>query len=143
MPRQLEQLPSSATHLFLSVGGNDGLRYLDSIGYLDREVGSFSEAIQKLQAIQQDFRESYRSVVQEVLSAGLPTDLCMVNNGNFQERGIQGLLDTILPVVNDVIIEVATGEGLPLIDLGRTLTEPDLDYANPIEPAAHGGEKIT
>ncbi|MFB6248152.1 MAG: hypothetical protein ABEL97_06255 [Salinibacter sp.] len=41
-----------------------------------------------------------------------------------------------------MIIEVATEEGLPLIDLGRTLSEPDLDYANPIEPAAHGGEKI-
>jgi hypothetical protein len=23
------------------------------------------------------------------------------------------------------------------------LNEPDLDYANPIEPAAHGGEKIS
>jgi hypothetical protein len=29
VPRQMERLPGSATQLFLSVGGNDGLRYLD------------------------------------------------------------------------------------------------------------------
>lgn len=142
VPRQLEQLPASATHLVLSVGGNDGLRYLDSIERFDREVGSFSEAIQKLRAIQADFRDSYCSVAQEVLGAGLPTTLCTVYNGNFPEKHRQNLVDTILPAINHVIIEVATEEGLPLIDLGRTLGEPDLDYANPIEPSAHGGKKI-
>ncbi|MCS3632047.1 lysophospholipase L1-like esterase [Salinibacter ruber] len=142
VPRQLERLPGSATHLFLSVGGNDGLRYLDSIGRLNREVESFTEAIRKLRAIQSDFRESYRSVVWEVLGAGLPTTLCTVYNGNFLEEERQDLVDTILPTINDVIIEVGIEKGLPLIDLGRTLDEPALDYANPIEPAAHGGEKI-
>lgn len=140
--RQMERLPSSATHLFLSVGGNDGLRYLDSIEQFGREVGSFSEALQKLRAIQANFRDAYRPMIREVLSEGLPTALCTVYNGNFPEKSVQDLVDTILPVINDVIIEVATEEGLPLIDLGRTLGEPSLDYANPIEPAAHGGKKI-
>jgi len=54
----------------------------------------------------------------------------------------QDLVDTILPVINDVIVEMATREGLPLIDLGRALCEPDRDYANPIEPPARGGKKI-
>lgn len=142
VPRQMRRLPASATYLVLSVGGNDGLRYLDSIDRFDREVSSFSEAIQKLKAIRADFQESYHSVAREVLDAGLPTTLCTIYNGNFPEPRRQALVDTILPALNDVIIEVAIEEGLPLIDLGRALDEPDLDYANSIEPAAPGGEKI-
>lgn len=141
VPRQMRRLPNSATHLFLSVGGNDGLRYLDAIEGFDREVQSFSGAVRRLREIQEDFREDYRPVLQEVLRAGLPTALCTVYNGNFQEE-VQDVVDTILPVINDVIIEAAVREGLPLIDLGRALCEPDRDYANSIEPSAQGGQKI-
>jgi lysophospholipase L1-like esterase len=142
VPRQMRQLPNSATHLFLSAGGNDGLRYLDAIEGFDKEVQSFSGAVRRLREIQEDFREDYRPVLQEVLRAELPTALCTVYNGHFQERETQDLIDTILPVINDVIIEAAVREGLPLIDLGRALCEPDRDYKNSIEPSAHGGEKI-
>jgi len=142
VPRQMRRLPNSATHLFLSVGGNDGLRYLDAIEGFDKEVQSFSGAVRRLREIQEDFREDYGPVLQEVLRAGLPTALCTVYNGNFQEEEIQDVVDTILPVINDVIIEAAVREGLPLIDLGRTLCEPGRDYANPIEPSARGGQKI-
>ncbi|WP_263835104.1 SGNH/GDSL hydrolase family protein [Salinibacter sp.] len=142
VPRQMRQLPNSATHLFLSAGGNDGLRYLDAIEGFDREVQPFSGAVRRLREIQEDFREDYRPVLQEVLRAELPTALCTVYNGHFQERETQDLIDTILPVINDVIIEAAVREGLPLIDLGRALCEPDRDYANSIEPSAQGGQKI-
>jgi lysophospholipase L1-like esterase len=154
---QIERLPSSATHLFLSVGGNDALQHLDAIERFETEISRFSEAIKKLREIQEDFRRAYRPVVEELLGAGLPTTLCTIYNGNFQEASqqapsqqvmpqqalsLQALVDTILPVIGDVIVEAAAENGLPLIDLGRVLGEPDLDYANPIEPSAHGGAKI-
>jgi len=91
VPRQMRQLPNSATHLFLSVGGNDGLHYLDAIEGFDGEVQSFSGAVRRLREIQDDFREDYRPVLQEVLRAKLPTALCTVYNGNFEERGISRL----------------------------------------------------
>lgn len=154
---QIERLPSSATHLFLSVGGNDALQHLDAIKRFETEISRFSEAIKKLREIQEDFRRAYRPVVEELLGTGLPTTLCTIYNGNFQEASqqappqqvmpqqalsLQALVDTILPVIGDVIVEAAAENGLPLIDLGRVLDEPDLDYANPIEPSAHGGAKI-
>lgn len=164
---QIERLPSSATHLFLSVGGNDALQHLDAIKRFETEISRFSEAIKKLREIQEDFRRAYRPVVEELLGTGLPTTLCTIYNGNFQEASqqappqqapsqqapsqqvmpqqalsLQALVDTILPVIGDVIVEAAAENGLPLIDLGRVLGEPDLDYANPIEPSAHGGAKI-
>lgn len=154
---QIERLPSSATHLFLSVGGNDALQHLDAIKRFETEISRFSEAIKKLREIQEDFRRAYRPVVEELLGTGLPTTLCTIYNGNFQEASqqapsqqvmpqqalsLQALVNTILPVIGDVIVEAAAENGLPLIDLGRVLGEPDLDYANPIEPSAHGGAKI-
>lgn len=139
---QIERLPGSTTHLFLSAGGNDALQYLSAIERFETETHRFSEATEKLREIQEDFRQSYQLVVRELLGTGLPTTLCTIYNGNFPEASLQALVDTILPVINDVVVEAAIKSGLPLIDLGRTLDEPDLDYANPIEPSAHGGEKI-
>lgn len=154
---QIGRLPRSATHLFLSVGGNDALQYLSALERFEEELTRFSEAIEKLRQIQDTFRRSYLPVVQELLGTGLPTILCTIYNGNFQKASpgaafqrasfqqgmsLQALVDTILPIINDVILDAAIEYGLPLIDLGRALSEPALDYANPIEPSAHGGAKI-
>ena len=40
-----------------------------------------------------------------------------------------------------MILRAAFAQGLPVIDL-RLVCNEDADYANPIEPSAHGGEKI-
>lgn len=142
VPSQITAVPDSATHLVLSVGGNDALGYLDVIEGMQDQPVRFPEAIAKLQKFQTDLREKYEPVMGQLVEMGLPTALCTVYNGNFELQMLQDMIDTILPVINDVIREVALRHGLPLIDLGRALGEPDLDYANPIEPSAHGGEKI-
>jgi hypothetical protein len=46
-----------------------------------------------------------------------------------------------LTIFNDAIARQAFARGLPLIDL-RLVCNEDADYANPIEPSSHGGDKI-
>ena len=46
-----------------------------------------------------------------------------------------------LSLFNDVILTEAMRMRLPVLDL-RQIMDEDSDYANPIEPSAHGGEKM-
>ena len=61
------------------------------------------------------------------------------NHSQYIERRIA---IATLATFNDVIIRQAFQAGIPLIDLRLTCNEPQ-DYANPIEPSAIGGKKIT
>ncbi len=66
MTRQLEQLPENATHLVLSVGGNDALDYS---GFLLHEpANSFAEVLSRLAEIQEQFRRDYQGVLKCVLT---------------------------------------------------------------------------
>lgn len=141
VPAQIQDLPASATHLFLSAGGNDALTYLDAIQTRRSASVSFGAALKRLSDFRNDFAGRYAPVVEALLETGRPVSLCTVYSGRFEED-LQRLVDAALPAINDVIRGAALRKGLPLIDLDRTLDEPDRDYANPIEPSAHGGRKI-
>jgi hypothetical protein len=66
--------------------------------------------------------------------------ICTIYNGNL--TGQEGAAARVaLMAFNDVILRVAFESQLPVIDLRLVCTEP-ADYANPIEPSSHGGEKI-
>ena len=62
------------------------------------------------------------------------------NNGSSAEK-LQNSAMSALAVYNDVIMKQAVERSLPIIDL-RVLCNEDEDFANPIEPSAHGGMKI-
>ena len=61
-------------------------------------------------------------------------------NGSSADE-LQNSAMSALAVYNDVIMKQAVERGLPIIDL-RVLCNEDADFANPIEPSAHGGMKI-
>src|SRR5437588_8293332 len=62
--RQFDQVPADATHLLLSVGGNDAL---DRSGLLLHEpAGSFAEVLNRLADIHEQFRQDYRAVLDRV-----------------------------------------------------------------------------
>ncbi|MBF0236685.1 MAG: SGNH/GDSL hydrolase family protein [SAR324 cluster bacterium] len=136
---QLVALPADSTFLILSVGGNDALGYLNLFGEKVRDVG---EAILLLADVVQYFSEIYRGMLDNVLKKGLPIALCTIYLPRFPEKELQRVAVTALAVFNDVIIQEAFKHGLPLLDL-RLICHDDADYANPIEPSAHGGDKIT
>ncbi len=135
--RQLRRLPSDATHLFLSVGGNDALGHEAVLMAPTSNVG---EALMELMDAVEVFEQDYRRALAAVLSPGLPTIACTIYNGAFPEpegRIIRGAVR----LFNDSIFQAAFDAGVPVIDLRRVCTESG-DYWNPIEPNAVGGEKI-
>jgi lysophospholipase L1-like esterase len=135
---QLRHLPADATHLIVSVGGNDALGYIDFLGAPAR---STAEALLGLADIAAEFEGKYRDMLTEVLANGLPTAICTIYYPRFPDMDLQKIAVTGLTVFNDCITRAAFTHGIPLLDLRLICTEEG-DYADPIEPSARGGEKI-
>ncbi|MEO1433218.1 MAG: SGNH/GDSL hydrolase family protein [Cyanobacteria bacterium J06633_8] len=135
---QLEKLPKDATHLILSVGGNNAL---SCIGILNEKVASSAEVFIKLANLREDFEQQYQKLLQSILALKQQTAICTIYNPNYPESTYQRIGTTALAIFNDVIIQQAFQFGIPLIDLRLTCNEAS-DYANPIEPSCAGGEKI-
>ena len=136
---QLRLLPADATHLILSVGGNDALGHIDFLG---APAGSTAEALLGLAEIAADFERRYLAMLEAVLVRELPTAICTIYYPRFPDTTLQTIAVTALSVFNDCIVRAALVHRLPLLDLRFVCTE-DGDYADPIEPSARGGEKIS
>jgi len=135
---QVERLPADATHLVLSVGGNDAL--IQS-SVLDIAASSTAQAVGFLADVAEEFEQRYRFAVDACLRPGLPLSVCTIYNGSFPDPQYQRIVSTALTVFNDAILRVAIGHGLSVVDLRAVCARPE-DYANPIEPSSAGGEKI-
>jgi lysophospholipase L1-like esterase len=135
---RIQSIPFDATHLVLSVGGNDALSYLD---VLTDSAQSVAEVLSRFSAIQKEFEGNYLNMLDSVLEHKLPTALCTIYYPAYPEEDIQELTIAALSTFNDCIIRAAITNGLPLLDLRLICNEPS-DYANPIEPSSAGGDKI-
>lgn len=135
---QLKALPGDATHLLLSVGGNNALLRAE---VLETPVTSSGEALLLLSEVAAEFELNYRRAVSACLSRNLPLVVCTIYHGNFPEPSYQRRVVVALTLFNDVIIRTAVENRLRVIDLRLVCTSPE-DYANPIEPSASGGAKI-
>lgn len=136
---QLVDLPADATHLVLSVGGNDLLGCAGDM--LRTPVTVSSEAFLLLARVADVFESMYRRAVEGCLKTGLPLVVCTIYNGNFADREFQTLARVAVAQFNDAIFRVSLEKGLRTIDLRLICALPE-DYANPIEPSAIGGKKI-
>ena len=134
---QLTRVPDDATHLVISVGGNDALGESHVLGSPARMVG---EAVMMLADAQERFARSYSEMLERVLALGLPTALCTIYDTPSTAPNHR-IIRTALALFNDIITRAAFGNGLPLVDL-RLICNEDEDYANPIEPSSKGGEKM-
>jgi hypothetical protein len=135
--RQLARLPSDATHLVLSAGGNDALGHG---GLLDRRVSSSAEVLAALADATEAFAKRYTRLVDRLLALGHPLTLCTIYEGNLGVP-VQRLASVALAAFDDRILRVAASRGLPVVELRLICTDP-ADYANPIEPSVAGGAKI-
>jgi hypothetical protein len=135
---QVERVPRDATHLVLSVGGNDALW---QAGIIQAPARSVAGALDELAAITQDFERNYRTGVAECMTLALPLTICTVYNGCFLDPDYQRRISVALTVFNDVILRVGIEFSLAMIDLRAVCSSPD-DYANAIEPSSVGGAKI-
>jgi hypothetical protein len=135
---QIERLPADATHLVVSTGGNDAL---GEAHVLSRSVRQVAEAVMLLGEAQRRFAEDYAALVAALLRTALPVAVCTIYDTP-QTSADAAIIKTALSLFNDVITRAAFGARLPLIDLRLICCDPS-DYANPIEPSARGGDKIS
>jgi hypothetical protein len=135
---QVRRLPADASHLVVSMGGNDALFHA---GLLNTAVNSSAVALHLLAEAVQGFAASYRAALEALRRPGLPLTLCTIYNGHFDDASYQRIASTALTPFNDVIIRMGLLHGLDVIELRLVCTDPR-DYANPIEPSSRGGAKI-
>jgi hypothetical protein len=136
--RQIERIPTDATHLVLSVGGNDAL-YLQS-SVMGEASDSVHSSLGKMKASLKTFEQEYKQVMGELQKFDLPLIVCTIYDA------VPGLDDASLAglaIINDIITRTAFKERLTLIDL-RLLCDETVDYSeiSPIEPSHEGGRKI-
>lgn len=134
---QLQNVPSYATHLVISIGGNDALLNRD---VLWQPVASTTEALALFGERVSQFESSYRAAIDSALSLKRQTTTCTIYNGNL-DPDESALACIALTMFNDVILRVAFELRLSVIDL-RLICDEVVDYANPIEPSGTGGRKI-
>ena len=72
---QIPYIPVDATHLVLSIGGNDAL---DSIELLSRPTDSVRLALGYLNEIRSDFRRAYRAMLWQLLELQRPLVVCTI-----------------------------------------------------------------
>ena len=134
---QTAKVPADATHLVLSLGGNDALMNSD---VLNLPVSSTAEALRIFGERAGAFRSSYTAALDSLLALGRRTTVCTIYEGNF-EPPFAAPVRVALVFFNDVVLRAALERRLSVIDLRLVCTEPS-DYANEIEPSGAGGSKI-
>lgn len=137
VPGQLLAMPEGATHIALSVGGNDAL---ESLPALDTGCSNVFEALGILGELQRTFDHHYRSALLAAMKPGLPLMTCTIYDA---VPGLPPPLKTALSLFNDVICRHALAHQVPVLDLRGLLQDPeDYSTASPIEPSEMGGKKI-
>lgn len=134
---QLKHLPKDASHLVVSVGGNDALGALDSFSLPSVTV---RDALCELTDVKTEFERNYQRMLLEVLSRELPVTVCTIYDA---VPHLSNEARTALSIFNDTITRQAAGFGIPVIDLRHICIEAsDYSELSPIEPSAKGGRKI-
>ena len=143
--RQLDGAPADASHLVISVGGNDALAQSNMLG---EPAGSVGEALMTLARAREQFRREYREMLNAVLALGKATVVCTI----YDRLSLGAALGVTVPdevvqaavaMFNDVIIAEAVAWRVPVLDLRRICDDPR-DYSDifPIEPSAAGSRKF-
>lgn len=135
---QIALLPADASHLVVSIGGNDALRAVD---VLDATARSVADALVKIAAVREHFGRAYGAMLDSVVMLAVPTAVCTIYEARFPEPDRRRIAATALTAINDCITREAFRRGLALIDL-RLICSDDRDFANPIELSTRGGAKI-
>jgi hypothetical protein len=137
VPSQLPKLPSDASHIVLSIGGNNalGVAWL-----LPQPASTVESALAILGGQLARFASEYDTMLRALVETRRALCVCTIYDaipglGTPERAGLAGF--------NDVITRAAARYGLALIDLRVVCGESD-DFSSlsPIEPSSAGGAKI-
>ena len=137
---QLADLPTHATDLIVSVGGNDALSH----SALLSKVRSFEDLEPLLHQPLMGFRAAYRDMLDRLVGTGLNVHVCTIYTAiPFTEPLWREFVPPALARFNAIIINLAEARGLRVFRLDEVCTdEGDFAAVSPIEPSAQGGQKI-
>ena len=135
---QLDRLPSDATHLIISAGGNDALA---ESGVLEQAGRSVGEVLTRLADVQDRFRSSYVTLLEAMAARKLPSAVCSIYDPRYPDPVRRRVGALALSIIKDVITREAFARQFTVIDL-RVIFNDDADFANPIEPSVQGGMKL-
>lgn len=135
--RQLVDLPENTSHLVISCGGNDALRYKD---LLHKGHTTNPDSLEIIARAREEFQKDYIEMLAGVLILKKPTVVCTIYDSVPDLNAIQR---SALATFNEIILREAAKNKLPVLDLRIICTE-SVDYStiSSIEPSARGGEKI-
>ena len=134
---QLRRVPTDASHLVISIGGNDVLQSAD---LLNLQVRSSADALRAFASRVDAFEKAYRDGIAAAVAQGKKTVVCTVYNGALEpERATSARM--ALALFNDAILRTAFDLRLDAIEL-RSICIEATDYVLAIEPSAQGGRKI-
>ena len=134
---QLRRVPLTATHLVVSIGGNDVLQH---VGLLSSRVTTMVQALEMFAPHVDRFQRDYAAAIESVRQQGRPVIACTIYNGWLDPQVVTAAR-MALALFNDVILRTAVHSGIAVIEL-RDVCNTASDYANPIEPSGKGGMKI-
>jgi GDSL-like Lipase/Acylhydrolase family len=135
---QLNRVPSDATHLVMSVGGNDALGVLTQLH--SPTPLPMMQALRLLADIQTKFASDYAAILKITLALKLPILCCTIYD---QVPGLTQELRTALSTFNDVILRECARHHVSVLDLRSVCTDAtDYSVISPIEPSNSGGQKI-
>lgn len=139
---QLARFPmKQATHLSITVGGNDALRLVGLIQ--SQKVVSLDRILLELAEIRAEFASEYEQMLRSIHThyPWVKTMVSTIYYPVFPMSKEQSKAVMLLSIFNDVIISLAEIHRLPVVDLRWISTSPS-HYANSIEPSALGGARI-
>src|SRR3954453_609630 len=84
--RQLRRLPDDASHLVLSVGGND---LLAEAGVLGKPAGTVGRGVAMLADVRDRFEGEYAALLRAVVATVLPTVACTMYEPRFPDPALR------------------------------------------------------
>lgn len=135
--KQVRRIPNTATHIALSIGGNDALE-ASTLVYAPTD--SVSSALNILEEPQSDFHKQYKALMAELAQLKKPILVCTIYDNI---PGLTSEFKVALSLYNDVITRCVLRREFDILDL-RFLLDKLSDYSSksPIEPSELGGLKI-
>jgi hypothetical protein len=117
--RQFAEIPADATHLVLSLGGNDALMNSDLLG---TSLKSSAEALRLFGERLDSFDEAYRRALGLLVERQRRLTVCTIYNGALEPDQAR-LARVALMMFNDVIVRAAVDCGAAVIELRSICTE--------------------
>ena len=145
LENQLNRISSEASHVVLSVGGND---LLNEIGFLMEDIKyTPNQVLERCYSLIAPITKKYESIVTTLRTSKIRANLllCTVYEGDLEGSEMYDDIAissrTMLSLFNDSVYKTHNMFKTGILELRHIFTNKE-DYANPIEPSHIGGEKL-